>query len=1081
MAVLKVVGFEKQTLTADIEIVSVVGSPTIDTSIKRSGAASLKCATTGSEASVRIDDSPASAIDAVRQVAFYIPTGGLPASLTKIVQLQDAGGDHTSVRINSDGTLELWDDSGAIQLGSDTPAISLNAWNIIELDVGTTHGGNDAKLKLNGVMVAEGATISAGATHRFMEVGVMGSVTATVYFDDIVVSDHNGGADFAGWINGIKLVMALPNAAGDSAATAGNFASIDDNDDADYIELDDNTTIAEYNCQDSSAIGLPSNALVQFVAVGYRVRGETASTCTYVPRIKSQASGTTATGTTTTIASASFNTHDDTATAKVYKLVSYTDPQAGGSWTPAKVDSMQIGSGTTDAAPDVWISQIWAYIGYFEKTDAMIFRDEFAVSTNTALESKTPNIGTSWTRLHSSAGTGALAMAATDRASPQGDLNDGVMYTANTTYPSADYEIEFEMNILDTATTNPQFALIRVQDQENMYAVRLNDQGGTNTCQLYKKVTGTWSPLGSAFSPPYDGAVCKLQIIGNNLKFFIDGVEVASATPTDITATGEAGLAWGGGTELINSGDDMDVDNDTDNFTVYNLGSAVSQELIQKSLKYTIRKAVSITKSLKYTIKTTPSATTKSLTYRIRKAIGITKGLTYVILSEQAVTKSLKYTILTTASITKGLIYRISTEVPITKSLQYTIRSAQAVTKSLKYTILKTFSITKSLQYEVVATTEVVIQKSLKYAILNKILITKNLQYVVFSAQSVTKSLKYTIFKSFSVTKSLTYQVTSGQAINKSLKYTILVKVSVQKSLKYTIFTTTSITKGLEYFIAITTAINKGLTYRIKSKQSVQKSLKYTIFNIFAITKSLQYVIKLVNTLTKSLTYRVTAEQSITKSLHYTIISTPAAVTKSLKYTIISTPSAVTKNLTYRISTEIGITKELIYKIKSKQSVQKSLKYTIIKSNSITKGLNYAIARTFYTREAKASLPTNETPLATIYSPQDYLDVELNDAIRVNIEADIIEFGIHNFRYRSTDNTQDITVHWNGQSELAPSSSEVFLQIYNYNLNQWETLDSNNTENANTDFDLNGVQSIDVADYYDPEFHVTVRVYQEGI
>src|SRR3972149_7709802 len=195
-AIRTVVGFELQTLTANVEIVSVVGSPAIETTIKRSGAASLKTQASGSEVSVKIDNDPGAAESFIRQVAIYVPTGGFPASLTKIIQLSDAGGDHTSIRINSDGTLELWDDVAAAQIGSDSPAITLDSFeNIIELDVGTFNMGNDVIAKLNKKIFAQAATHSAGATHRFMEVGVMGSVTATIYFDDIIVLEATSGTD----------------------------------------------------------------------------------------------------------------------------------------------------------------------------------------------------------------------------------------------------------------------------------------------------------------------------------------------------------------------------------------------------------------------------------------------------------------------------------------------------------------------------------------------------------------------------------------------------------------------------------------------------------------------------------------------------------------------------------------------------------------------------------------------------------------------------------------------------------------------------------------------------------------------
>src|SRR4030067_2911855 len=94
-------GAELQSLTAGVEVAAVTGSVTIETTASkvRSGLASYQFAASGSEASLQVETSPASADDFFRRV--YVMFDSFPASLTKIIQLQDAGGDHTSIRINS--------------------------------------------------------------------------------------------------------------------------------------------------------------------------------------------------------------------------------------------------------------------------------------------------------------------------------------------------------------------------------------------------------------------------------------------------------------------------------------------------------------------------------------------------------------------------------------------------------------------------------------------------------------------------------------------------------------------------------------------------------------------------------------------------------------------------------------------------------------------------------------------------------------------------------------------------------------------------------------------------------------------
>lgn len=200
-----------------------------------------------------------------------------------------------------------------------------------------------------------------------------------------------------------------------------------------------------------------------------------------------------------------------------------------------------------------------------------IFQDTFTGSNGTQLQSHTPDIGTSWTRLYGSAAALDWVINASNQIAPEVSTDNGVIYTADATYSNANYYVEFTLTAQSTSTARPTYALVRVQDQENMYAVLIN--GGTNTCSLYKKVSGTWTALGSAFSKPADGSVCKLEIIGTTLTFYDDGVSVASATDSSISVAGKAGLAAGGGAELVDSTHDCSNANIWDSFSVVTIDS----------------------------------------------------------------------------------------------------------------------------------------------------------------------------------------------------------------------------------------------------------------------------------------------------------------------------------------------------------------------------------------------------------------------------------------------------------------------------------------------------------------------------
>jgi len=65
-------------------------------------------------------------------------------------------------------------------------------------------------------------------------------------------------------------------------------------------------------------------------------------------------------------------------------------------------------------------------------------------------------------------------------------------------------------------------------------------------------------------------------------------------------------------------------------------------------------------------------------------------------------------------------------------------------------------------------------------------------------------------------------------------------------------------------------------------------------------------------------------------------------------------------------------------------------------------------------------------------------------------------------------------------STTAPSSSTVYLQIYNINTNTWETIDSDNTTGTNTDFILTAEKE-DLNNYKDVGGIMTCRVYQDAL
>jgi hypothetical protein len=130
-----------------------------------------------------------------------------------------------------------------------------------------------------------------------------------------------------------------------------------------------------------------------------------------------------------------------------------------------------------------------------------------------------------------------------------------------------------------------------------------------------------------------------------------------------------------------------------------------------------------------------------------------------------------------------------------------------------------------------------------------------------------------------------------------------------------------------------------------------------------------------------------------------------------------------------------------------------------------------------YTRGDYAALPADDTDLENAFTGGEYAQVKSDDADRAAQTA-TDEFAIFEFKDYAGDNTT-LDVTWDGQSDLAPSSSTVYLQIYNQNTTTWETLDSDSATVANTDFELTGSKA-DLTNYKDGNDYVSCRVYQEA-
>jgi hypothetical protein len=359
-------GWELNSATDGVET-EIGGTPAISSTTFRSGAYALEISSLSSGAA-----KTSGMLFAAQNVVFwrgYIRVATAPSAANRVAQLMTTT-PLAFIELNADRTVQLNDEDGAI--GSPSSALSLNTWHRLEIkiDVSAAAGSHVVEARLDGVVFATASNRSISAPpQRWRVGGNLNSEAQTQgewYFDDVV-------ADDAAYPGDSKLVVVRPNAAGDNAAvtrggvdSGSDFGQIDEvtpNDAGDYLVFANNNDTLDLGVQNSSDVGIGASDSIHCVSVGARHRAATAAGATYQLRIKSQASGTVTSGTATTHDDTTWKTNGDVS-PRIYTLVSATDPQGGGAWTPALLDTAQIGCICTDATPDLWLTALWAYVEY---------------------------------------------------------------------------------------------------------------------------------------------------------------------------------------------------------------------------------------------------------------------------------------------------------------------------------------------------------------------------------------------------------------------------------------------------------------------------------------------------------------------------------------------------------------------------------------------------------------------------------------------------------------------------------------------------------------------------------------------
>lgn len=357
---------------------------TISTTIKNGGLASAQLSSIAAANSKSFTHITSATSSPQMYVRFYVYVDALQASANTYVGARFNGASNFGfVKLyDSAGTLALdvFDSKGGTQI-TDTASVTYDTWHMIEMYSKTDNvaGSDIFTVRVDGTQVATASNLNFASNLNELQISVFNDGGATdstsfVYVDDIAYNNTTGAAQNS-WPGAGKITLALPNAAGFSACNGGLFSAINEvppsNNStgiSDRCELTTNGGITGmFNVTNSATLGIDSFDTVSVVAPLSRMIKAASGAANHFMVISANGSATT-TGTSVEVpfASGVLTNSDGTAGFRNY-LFSYTNPATSLAWTPTgtnSIDSMQIGVGTTDANPDVYVTTLAAMIEY---------------------------------------------------------------------------------------------------------------------------------------------------------------------------------------------------------------------------------------------------------------------------------------------------------------------------------------------------------------------------------------------------------------------------------------------------------------------------------------------------------------------------------------------------------------------------------------------------------------------------------------------------------------------------------------------------------------------------------------------
>lgn len=394
-------GDELNAIVNNVEFTSFASANNSST-VFRSGLRSVSVSTSaGTNLPTYTFLSSATQGDYYLRAAIRVAT--LPGAIINVLGfINSAVGDKVTIRLTTTGTLQLYNQEDGAQIGSDSAALSINTWYIVELRVNcTTLATTSVEARLNLSSFASGNIDLATGINQFKFGVFTTSATTSLFFDDMVVNDSSGSFQNS-WPGEGKIIHLKPNAAGDNSDWTNDYTYVDE------VTPDDATTLVSSNTLDQiddhniePPVYLGTSDTINVVQVGCRFNGAGASAnASFVLRIKASASGTVEESSAITPSNTTWVTNA-AAAPRNYSLTLYDLPGASTTaWTKTDIAAAQIGyrlsTASTNAAQ---ISTVWLLVDYTPATDSSTTLETLAgsLAANTTTGLQEIVTGLSWT------------------------------------------------------------------------------------------------------------------------------------------------------------------------------------------------------------------------------------------------------------------------------------------------------------------------------------------------------------------------------------------------------------------------------------------------------------------------------------------------------------------------------------------------------------------------------------------------------------------------------------------------------------------------------------------------------------